>query len=328
MQFTAFLLALTTAVTPGAVPVTVMTPATAVAARTDRRPVAGGLYDAVAQQTFISWSGQFEDNYVQAYDHRTRTWSAPVRVAGGDNDSHNYPTMVQADDGHLLVFRGLHNRELWVARSPRPHSIAGEWTDTIIPAGLGATYPMPVKTADGTLFVFIRETAGDFDKTYPTDTRPMKYVRSTDNGRTWQSSATLTGDRWAIAPLNRADNMNEIYIGQLRYEPATLLHPERIGIVYTLAGGGPEDRQAGRDQPGVGRPGRVGEVAADEVGPARAEGVGEDGGGVRGEPLGQIAVDHDDRPERRRGGCCGGAGGDLGLCGHGADRRTGVGFAA
>ena len=217
-----------------------MTPATSVAARSDRRPVAGGVYDATARRTFISWAGRFEDNYVQGYDHRTRTWSDPVRVAGGDNDSHNYPTLIQADDGHLLVFRGLHNRELWVARSPQPHSIDGTWTDTIIPEGLGATYPMPFRTADGTIFVFIRETAGDFDKTYPTDTRPMKYVRSTDNGATWQSSEALTGDKWNIAPLGRADNMNEIYIGQLRYEPASLLHGERVAIVYTLAGGGPE----------------------------------------------------------------------------------------
>jgi hypothetical protein len=223
-----------------AVPMNVMTPASTVAARSDRRPVAGGVYDAAVKKTFISWGGQFEDNYVQAYDHRTATWSAPVRVAGGDNDSHNYPTMIQAADGHLLVFRGLHNKELWVARSPQPHSIDGTWTDTIIPEGLGATYPMPFRTADGTIFVFIRETAGDFDKTYPTDTRPMKYVRSTDNGATWQSSETLTGDKWNIAPLGRADNMNEIYIGQLRYEPANLLHGERVAIVYTLAGGGPE----------------------------------------------------------------------------------------
>jgi hypothetical protein len=221
-------------------PVTVTTVAAAVAARTDRRPVAGGVHDARAGKTFISWGGVHEDNYVQAYDHRTRTWSAPVFVAGGDNDSHNYPTLVQADDGHLLVFRGLHNKELWVARSPAPHSIDGTWTDTIIPEGLGATYPMPVKTRDGAIFVFIRETAGDFDKTYPTDTRPMKYVRSTDHGLTWRSSADLTGDRWCIAPLGRADNMNEIYIGQLRYEPASPAHPERIAVVYTLAGGGPE----------------------------------------------------------------------------------------
>jgi hypothetical protein len=221
-------------------PTHVSTPATGLAARSDRRPVAGGVYDARAGKTFITWGGQFEDNYIQAYDHRTGAWSAPVKVAGGDNDSHNYPTLIQANDGHLLVFRGLHNKELWVARSPQPHSIDGTWTDTIIPEGLGATYPMPFKTADGKIFVFIRETAGDFDKTYPTDTRPMKYVRSLDNGLTWQSSLQLTGDKWNIAPLGRPDKMNEIYIGQLRYEPATFLHPERVGIVYTLAGGGPE----------------------------------------------------------------------------------------
>ncbi|MFI5893478.1 hypothetical protein ACIA5D_25580 [Actinoplanes sp. NPDC051513] len=68
----------------------------------------------------------------------------------------------------------------------------------------------------------------------------MKYVRSTDHGLTWRSSADLTGDRWCIAPLDRTDNMNEIYIGQLRQEPACATHPERIAVVYILAGGGPE----------------------------------------------------------------------------------------
>ena len=66
---------------------TVMTPVTAAAARTDRRPVAGGVHDAVAHQTFISWAGAHEDNYVQAYDHRTGAWSAPVKVGDGLDDS-------------------------------------------------------------------------------------------------------------------------------------------------------------------------------------------------------------------------------------------------
>jgi hypothetical protein len=78
--------------------------ATGMAARTDRRPVAGGLYDARAQTTFVSWAGQFEDNYVQSFDHRSGVWSAPVRVGDGGNDSHNYPTMVQP--------RGWHTREV------------------------------------------------------------------------------------------------------------------------------------------------------------------------------------------------------------------------
>ncbi len=228
------------AATWSAAETTVTTTATNVAARSDRRPVAGGVYDARANTTFITWAGQYEDNYIQAYNHRTKKWSAPVRVADGGNDSHNYPTIVQANDGHLLVFRGMHNTELRVARSPKAHSIEGTWTDTIIPEGLGATYPMPFKAANGHIYVFIRETAGDFDKQYPTDFRPMKYVRSTDNGRTWKSSEQLTGDKWNIAPQGRLDNMNEVYIGQLRHEPAGSGRPERVSMVYTLAGGGPE----------------------------------------------------------------------------------------
>src|SRR5947207_12497986 len=107
---------------------TVMTPAGKQAARTDRRPVAGGLYDAVAGKTFISWGGVHEDNYVQAYDHRTGTWSAPVRVGDGADDSHNYRTLVPAPAGHLLAFHNLHHRQLYVSRPPDPHSILATWT--------------------------------------------------------------------------------------------------------------------------------------------------------------------------------------------------------
>lgn len=218
----------------------VMTPATGVASRSDRRPVAGGIYDAKAQTTFVTWGGRNQDNYIQAYDHRAETWTAPVLVGLGGGDSHNYPTIVQARDGHLLVFRGLHNRQLVVARSAQPHSIAGEWTNQVIVAGDGATYPMPFVAADGSIFVFVRETTRDLDGVTPTDTRPMKYVRSRDNGLTWLNTFDLTGTKYAIAPTNRPDNMNEIYIGQLRYEAPRFGRPERVHIVYTLAGGGPE----------------------------------------------------------------------------------------
>src|SRR6266536_2177827 len=217
---------------------TVMTPATALAARTDRRPVAGGLYDRDVQKTFISWGGVHEDNYVQAYDHRTGTWSKPVWVGSGEDDSHNYPTMVQAPDGHLLVFHNLHNTELRMDRSPLPHSIEGTWTEQVIAEGAGATYPMPFVTESGAVFVFIRETVHDLNKKAPVDWRPMKYVRSLDSGLTWSNTAQLTGDPYAISPVDRPDNMNEIYIGQLRYVPGRWGRPDRVLIVYTLAGGG------------------------------------------------------------------------------------------
>jgi hypothetical protein len=214
---------------------TVMTPASNVASRSDRRPVAGGVYDVHTDTTFISWSGKDADSYVQAYDHRSNTWTTPKRIAGGESDSHNYPTMIQADDGHLLLIRGMHNTRTVISRAPQAHSLDGDWSTYEVPAGNAASYPMPFKTKDGTLFVFYRETTHDIDKTVPTDTRQMKYIVSQDNGLTWKNSFDLTGQPFVIGSTSRADHMNEIYIGQLRQDALTGL----IHIVYTLAGGGP-----------------------------------------------------------------------------------------
>jgi hypothetical protein len=217
-----------------------LTPATAVAARTDRRPIAGGLYDSVARSTFISWGGVNEDSYVQAYDHRTGVWSAPSFVIGGRGDSHNYPTMVRARDGHVVIVVGMHNGETVVARSARPHAVDGPWEARVVPAGAAASYPMPFRSASGDLFVFFRETTRTLDPTVPSDTRPLLYMRSRDNGLTWQSSAELTGARFALGSTDRADNLNEIYMGQLRYQPGGRGRPERVHLVWTLAGGGPD----------------------------------------------------------------------------------------
>jgi hypothetical protein len=68
----------------------------------------------------------------------------------------------------------------------------------------------------------------------------MDFVRSTDNGVTWASSKTLVGQsQFVIGTTTRSDHMNEVYIGQLRLEPATAGRPERVHMVWTLAGGGP-----------------------------------------------------------------------------------------
>ncbi|WP_020667061.1 BNR-4 repeat-containing protein [Amycolatopsis nigrescens] len=111
----------------------VLTPATSVASRTDRRPMAGGVYDPAADTTFISWSGQAADSYVQGYHHGRRTWSEPRKVAGGESDPHNYPTLVLAADGHRLVFRGMHNSRTVVSRAPLAHSLDCTWTETARP---------------------------------------------------------------------------------------------------------------------------------------------------------------------------------------------------
>ena len=88
------------------------------AARTDRRPVAGAVYDASVNKTFLCWGGRNEDTYVQSFDHATATFSKPAKVYSGGGDSHNYPTMVQATDGRLLIFVGVHNAKLVLVRAP------------------------------------------------------------------------------------------------------------------------------------------------------------------------------------------------------------------
>ncbi|MEC3980173.1 BNR-4 repeat-containing protein [Amycolatopsis sp. H20-H5] len=217
----------------------VTTTASSVASRSDRRPDAGGLYDAASNKTFISWSGQAADTYVQAYDHRTGAWTAPKRIAAGESGSHNYPTMVEAADGHLLIIRGMHNTRTVISRAPRAHSLDGTWTETEVAAGDAASYPMPVKLADGTLYVFYRETTNQVDPAANTDFRPMKYIVSKDSGKTWQNSVQLTGKPRAFGSSGRADHLDEIYVGQLRYQRET----GRIQFVYTLAGGGPDQHK-------------------------------------------------------------------------------------
>lgn len=116
------------------------------AIETDRRPMAAGVYDASVSKTFFSWMGRNSDSYVQSYDHSSGVWSAPKKVGTSAGDSHNYPVMVQASDGRLLVFHGAHNAPLKLATAPTAHSIDGTWTDVVLSTTAAASsYPMPVK---------------------------------------------------------------------------------------------------------------------------------------------------------------------------------------
>jgi hypothetical protein len=223
-------------------PLVSQTIAANVAVRSDRRAMGGGVYDPVVQKTFVCWMGKNSDSYVQAYDHRTGAWSLPKRVGGSFPDPHNYPNIVQADDGRLLVFHGSHNSGQQLATAPTPHSIDGEWTDREMPEAPGSTYPMPVKAANGDIFVFFRETTRDVfpdDPTKFSDDRPIQYIVSTDDGRTWKTSKELTGKPFILGSVGRPDNMNEVYLGQIRATPRQGRTPERFHMVWTLAGGGP-----------------------------------------------------------------------------------------
>ena len=201
--------------------------------KTCRRPMAVGLFDEKAGErggTFVCWSGPRMQPQVAAFDHATATWGEPrgLDVGGGSSDFHDYPHLVQGRDGRLHVFYSRHNRALYHLAAPEPHSIDGAWTHREIGRRLRATYPMPVVSDDGTLFVFYRITRGE-------DELPLAYVVSGDGGETWSDPAPAIDH----ADTRREDHLDEIYAGSLT--PGR--HP-RLGagahIAWTLAGGGPE----------------------------------------------------------------------------------------
>ncbi|HEY0715163.1 MAG TPA: BNR-4 repeat-containing protein [Polyangia bacterium] len=202
--------------------------------RTDRRPISVGFYDATANKTFVSWMGPGSDALVREYNHATKTWSAD-KVAGNATfaDKHNYPAMVRGKDNRLYVFYGCHNTPLRMAVSPNPLSIEGTWRDGNVGAAPDASYPAPIVTTDGTMYVFIRLTRAQNGHT---DDRPLAYIKSTNNGQSWSRVTVLD-------TYPRSDNLTEIYNGKISHEPAHGNQKEKIHIAWTLAGGGPGNHE-------------------------------------------------------------------------------------
>ncbi|GAA0931378.1 BNR-4 repeat-containing protein [Nonomuraea longicatena] len=208
------------------------TTATHARVHSDRRPMGAGLYDAKANRTHISWMGKDSGAYVQEYDHGTGRWSTPVKVGSSFKDKHNYPVMVQADDGRLLVFHGAHNSPLRLAT----RAADGTWSDRSLGdvAPYHASYPKALKASDGDIYVFFRDTLKEDDRTKFVDDRPMQYLVSTDDGTTWKSSGELTGHPYILGS-ERADNMDEVYMAEITQARG------RFHLLWTMAGGGHPD---------------------------------------------------------------------------------------
>jgi hypothetical protein len=198
--------------------------------RTDRRPIPVGFHDARANKTFVSWMGPGSDAIVKAYDHASKTWSAD-KIAGNAtfSDKHNYPALIKGKDDRLYVFYGCHNSPLRMAVSPDPLSIDGTWSDGNVGAAPDASYPAPIVTTEGVIYVFIRLTRR---MNGHSDDRPFALVKSADNGKTWTRQTV-------IDPYPRPDNLTEIYNGKITYQPAQGEQKARIHLAWTLAGGGP-----------------------------------------------------------------------------------------
>jgi hypothetical protein len=197
---------------------------------TDRRPIPIGFYDATVNRTWVTWMNGSSDAVIKEFNHATGTWSAD-KVVGNATfvDKHNYPSLIRGADDRLYIFYGCHNSPLRMTKSPNPLSMAGTWSDRSISQAPKASYPAPVLTSNGTLYVghrHTRQTSGF------TDDRPYAFAKSTDNGATWTWQLV-------IDPYPRSDNLTEIYNGKVSYEPAHDGRKAKIHMAWTIAGGGP-----------------------------------------------------------------------------------------
>jgi hypothetical protein len=190
-----------------------------------QRPMATGLYDEVADKTFIVWNGPEMDIYVRTYDHSTSTWGGEAKIADldmiGKWDYHNYPAMILAPNGKLQVYYNRHSKKAFMLEAPNTHSIDGQWSFKEISNDLNC-YPMPVVADDDIYFFYSKNN----QVSYPY--RTFRYIKSTDNGVTWSNPVTVID-----SGKNDSNKFDEVYAKQVKYDAVN----NRLYMTWQMAGG-------------------------------------------------------------------------------------------
>jgi BNR repeat-containing family member len=167
------------------------------------------------------------------YDHNIGEFVNRARVAYAQplRDFHDYPKMVMADDGRLVIVYTDSPATLHVTKARDPHTSFGVWDNNQINSD-NPSYPCLIKASNGDLYTFYRSLKS------PTDYRPLHYVKSTDHGESW-SEPRVAIDSLGLPVNGDPQNLNEVYSGCPRHEPATEYYQERFSMGWTIAGGGP-----------------------------------------------------------------------------------------
>jgi len=127
------------------------------------------IYDGDSYTTFVTYQGPGLDPYVVAFDHTTRTWKGPVKIAENSldlsRDMHGAPAMAIDNGGYIHVFYGAHNGTVRHLRSKQPRSIDEGWdyNTSGAPNLVGKySYPQPsLDAATDAIYLFVRKD--DFD---------------------------------------------------------------------------------------------------------------------------------------------------------------------
>jgi len=153
--------------------------------------------------TYVSYQGPLEDAYIAAYNHKTKTWTGPVKagvsIMGKDPkhkiDNHGKPALVVDNEGYIHLIFGGHGglpehgknplgnthygKQIHVV-SKNPEDISSwEVLDNIPPFG---TYSQFIKMDNGNIYYLYRHGAHESN---------WVYQLSTDNARTFEPPVSI-----------------------------------------------------------------------------------------------------------------------------------------
>jgi len=198
------------------------------------------IYDPATKKTFLFWLGKTGDIYGREYSDVSKTWNPsldqePKKImefSKDPADRHNYPTVVIAPNGHILVFQTDHLKgddgyALMLYTSPKPGSIEGEWSNETLWTEAQPSYPTAI-TADHSVYLFMRRKKEDI-------WRVWQFSKSGDNGKTWTEPRTImdTEDMDDGKPGYQPEGLDEVYsVAKKFYDPVR----KRIALTWNLAG--------------------------------------------------------------------------------------------
>ncbi len=190
-----------------------------------RRALGEGYYDSVKNRTYIAWNEKGMDIYIAYYDYALSCWSAPELVwqcdLFGRWEYHDYVTMIQGTDGEPLIIYHIHSKLAYLIKK----DATGKWQRIVINDDQNA-YPAPIMY-NGTVYFFYSQNK---EISYPY--RPLRFVKSTDNGDTWTAPRDVI-DSGKKTP----DKVDEVYQSSVIFAPANDRFPDRFIISYTMWGG-------------------------------------------------------------------------------------------
>lgn len=197
--------------------------------RNCRRPGMHAIYDSTADKTFIVFTGEDTHSYITYYDHANKVFGDFVKVgASPSEDYHHYPMLLIDSSGYLWIFYGCHDSTSRYAKSDNVRDISA-WTDTALANATFATYSFPVEDDGGDIYVFYRRHNSGTDATYH---RPLYFVKTVDGGSNW-STATVCIENTDAG----GEKLEEVYIGKIAHESAHDSIPDKVHMIWTMAGG-------------------------------------------------------------------------------------------